>query len=199
MEKREENRPVIKSPLTGWILQSVHRCLRTMDWITTQMAYVSGLGFLLISIFITVDILGRKFFSFSTAVADEISGYALAFGGMWALAYTLRTGGHVRIDVLLIHLPKRLQALLDYAAIGVIGCFGYILSLYIWRLTFDSFVLGARATSLIRTPLFIPQGLMALGFTVLTLEAAIIFVVGLLESTVHGALESPPVLNRPST
>ena len=56
-----------------------------MDWITTQMAYISGLGFLLISIFITVDILGRKFFSLSTAVADEISGYALAFGGMWAL------------------------------------------------------------------------------------------------------------------
>jgi len=30
-------------------------------------------------------------------------------GGMWALAYTLRTRGHVRIDILL---PLRVQALL---------------------------------------------------------------------------------------
>jgi len=117
---------------------------------------------------------------------------------MWALAYTLRTGGHVRIDALLIHLPKRIQIVLDYAAIAMIGCFGYVLSLYVWSMTYDSFVLGARATSLIRTPLFIPQSLMGLGFTILTLEAAIIFAAGLLGSTVHGTLESPPVLNRPA-
>ena len=196
MEKKEDNQTIKKNSPTGRILQSFQRILQTMDWITTRMAYLSGLGFLLISIFLTVDILGRKFLSLSTAVADELGGYALAFGGMWALAYTLRTGGHVRIDVLLIHFPKRFQILLDYAAIAVIGCFGYVLSFYVWAMAYDSFVLGARATSFIRTPLFIPQSLMALGFTFLTLEAAIIFVVGLIESTVHGTLDSPPVLNR---
>lgn len=154
------------------------------------MAYVGGGLFLLASFYITADVIGRKFFHISSMVTDELGGYALAMGGMWALAYALRTGGHVRIDVLLPHLPGRLQSLLNYAALIVMVLFASVVTVYTWRLALDSLAIDARAMSFIRTPLFLPQGLMALGFTVLTLEAIAILLVGLAESLRLGRLAS---------
>jgi len=152
------------------------------------MAYVSGGLFLLASFYITLDVIGRKFFHISSAVTDEIGGYALVMGGMWALAYTLRTGGHVRIDILLPHLPPRLRALLNYAAVATMALFASMVTLYAWRLAIDSYVGSAKAMSFIQTPLFVPQGLMAVGFSVLTLEAIVILLVGVVESLRLGRL-----------
>ena len=152
------------------------------------MAYASGALFLLASFYITLDVIGRKFFHVSSAVTDEIGGYALAMGGMWALAYALRIGGHVRIDILLPHLPPRVRALLNYAAVAVMVLFAAMVALYTWRLALDSLAGNAKAMSFIQTPLFVPQGLMAFGFTVLTLEAVVILVVGLIESLRLGHL-----------
>mgnify|MGYP001619958822 FL=1 len=167
-----------------------------MDLVAKGMAYLSGALFLLTSFYITADVIGRKFFHISSAVTDEIGGYALAMGGMWALAYTLRTGGHVRIDVLLPHLPLRVQGILNYAALVVMTLFASMVAFYSWRLAIDSFTGSAKAMSFIQTPLFIPQGLMAVGFSMLTLEAIAILVVGLAESLRLGRLATLEALQR---
>ncbi|MFQ5840455.1 MAG: TRAP transporter small permease subunit, partial [Candidatus Methylomirabilales bacterium] len=105
------------------VLATVSQVIRVADGLATGMAYLSGAVFLLISAYITIDVVGRKFFGITTGVSDEIGGYALAFGGVWALAYTLRTGGHVRIDVLLPYFPRRTRWVLNYAAMIVMGFF----------------------------------------------------------------------------
>ncbi len=176
--------------------ETSRRVLRAIDLLATGMAYLSGALFLLTSFYITADVIGRKFFHISSAVTDEIGGYALAMGGMWALAYTLRTGGHVRIDVLLPHLPLRVQGILNYAALVVMTLFASMVAFYSWRLAIDSFTGSARAMSFIQTPLFIPQGLMAVGFSMLTLEAIAILVVGLAESLRLGRLATLEALQR---
>lgn len=155
---------------------------------------MSGGLFLLTSFYITADVIGRKFFHISSAVTDEMGGYALALGGMWALAYTLRTGGHVRIDILLPHLPPRVQALLNYAALASMGFFTSMVAWYAWRVALDSFDGSAKAMSFVQTPLFVPQSLMAVGFSVLGLEAIAILVVGLFESVRLGRLASLEIL-----
>lgn len=168
--------------------EASRRVLRAIDLLATGMAYLSGALFLLTSFYITADVIGRKFFHISSAVTDEIGGYALAMGGMWALAYTLRTGGHVRIDVLLPHLPLRVQGILNYAALILMVLFASMVALYSWRQAIDSFTGSAKAMSFIQTPLFIPQSLMAVGFSMLTLEAIVILGVGLVESLRLGRL-----------
>jgi TRAP-type C4-dicarboxylate transport system permease small subunit len=162
--------------------------LAAVDAVAWWMALVSGLIILLASFYITLDVLGRKFVGLSSAVTDEMGGYALAFGGMGALAYTLRTGGHVRIDVLLPRLPRRLRLTLSYTAMAIMAFFAGIVALYAWWLTADSFTADARAMSFLRTPLFIPQGLMAVGFSVLGLEALVMLLVGVVESLASGRL-----------
>lgn len=152
------------------------------------MAYLSGALFLLTSFYITVDVVGRKFFGISSAVTDEVGGYTLALGGMWGLAYTLRTGGHVRIDVLLPHLPPRIQGWLNYLALTLMALFAVVIAVYAWRLALDSLAGDARSMSFTQTPLFLPQSLMALGLTALALQALLTLAVGLAASVRLGSL-----------
>ena len=166
------------------------RLLGGLDGVATAMAYIAGAVFIALAFYLTVDVIGRKFFHMSTAVSDEYGGYALAVGGMWALAHTLRTGGHVRIDILLPYLPRTVRAVLDYGALVFMVIFASMLAIYAWHLAIDSFAGDGRAMSFLRTPLFVPQGLMALGFTVLSLEAIAILLVGIADS-LHGRRLAP--------
>lgn len=169
----------VRQPAAATVSRAI---LGWFDRVTTGMAYTAGGLFVVLSFYLTIDVIGRKFFHLSTAVSDEYGGYALALGGMWALAHTLRSGGHVRIDVLLPYLGRKLRSVLDYAALACMTVFAAVISVYAWRLAIDSFTADARAMSFLRTPLFVPQGLMALGFTVLSLEAIVILAVGIVES-----------------
>ncbi len=146
------------------------------------LAYAAGAVLLLASFGITLDVLGRRFAGISSGATDEFGGYALAVGGMWALAFALTTGAHVRIDVLLPRFPPRMRALLNYAAMVAMAFFAAVLAYYTWKLAIESFVTDARAMSFLRTPLFLPQGCLALGFTALAAQAIVIFLVGLVES-----------------
>jgi TRAP-type mannitol/chloroaromatic compound transport system permease small subunit len=170
---------------------AARRVLRVLDAVTLAMAYGSGMLFLLASFYVAADAVGRTFFHVSTAVTDEFGGYALALGGMFALAHTLRVGAHVRIDVLLPHLPHRLQIVLDYVAMAGMALFAAMLAIYTWRLALESLATDARAMSFLRTPLFPPQALVAVGFTVLCLQALAILAVGVAESVRLGRLARP--------
>jgi TRAP-type C4-dicarboxylate transport system permease small subunit len=139
-------------------------------------------------------VIGRKFFHVSSAITDEVGGYGLAFGGMWAMAWTLRSSGHVRIDVLLPRLPRRVQAVLGYVSIALMAFFAGTVAGYCWQLAIDSWATGTRAISFVRTPLFVPQALMAIGISALALEALTIFACGVSTSARVGRFVAPPLL-----
>jgi TRAP-type C4-dicarboxylate transport system permease small subunit len=159
-----------------------HRLLDGMNAVGVAMGYLSGLNFLLISVFITLDVLGRRFVGISSAVTDEMGGYALVFGSTSALAFAMATGSHVRIDILLPKFPRRLRAILNYVAYLAMVLFAAMLAHYSWKLAWESWETDARAMSFLRTPVCWPQGVMALGFALLALQAAVMLIVALLES-----------------
>jgi TRAP-type C4-dicarboxylate transport system permease small subunit len=113
---------------------------------------------------------------------------------MWALAFALTTGAHVRIDILLPHFPPLTRALLNYAAMAAMAFFAGVVAYYTWKLTIESFTTDARAMSFLRTPLFLPQGCLALGFTTLTAQACVIFLLGVAESLRRGTFADLAVL-----
>ncbi len=172
----------------GAALRAARGALGVLDRVATALAYFSGVVLLLASFFITVDVIGRRFLHFSSKATDEFGGYALLFGGMLALAFALTTGAHVRIDVLMPHLPSWGRACLNYATLVAMTAFASILAFYVWKLAIESFLMDARAMSFLRTPLFVPQGALAVGFSLLAVHGAAIFVVGLLESVRQGRL-----------
>ena len=159
-----------------------NRLLDGLNALATGMAYLSGLGFMIASIYITLDVLGRRFVGISSAVTDEMGGYALVFGSTMALAFALATGAHVRIDVLMPKFPATMRTLLNYAAFLAVAFFAAMLAFYSWKLAFESWDTDARAMSFLRTPIFIPQACMAFGFTLLAVEAAVVLAVALIDS-----------------
>ncbi len=158
------------------------------------MAYIAGAVLLLASFYITADVLARRFAGFSSGATDEFGGYALAVGGVWALAFALTTGSHVRIDVLLPRFPPRVRGLLDYGAMAAMAFFAAVVAYYTWKLAIESLVTDARAMSYLRTPLFIPQGCLGLGFLALAAHATVILLLGLAESVRQGRFASLAVL-----
>lgn len=168
--------------------------LRLLDGMSMGLAYVGGAVLLMISFFITADVMARKFLGFSSALTDEFGGYALAIGGLWALAFCLTTGAQVRIDILLPYFPPRVREVLNYAALVSLVAFGAIVAWYSWKLTLESFTTDARAMSFIRTPLFVPQACMAIGFTLVAVQGIVMLFVGLTESLRRRTMTALPVL-----
>ncbi|MBI2162348.1 MAG: TRAP transporter small permease [Candidatus Rokubacteria bacterium] len=167
------------------VLGLLRRVLGLLDRLAVGMAYLAGAALLVASFYITLDVLGRRFAGVSSAVTDEFGGYALAVGGVWALAFALTTGSHVRIDILLPRFPPRVRGVLNYAAMAAMAFFAAAVAFYSWKLAIESFTTDARAMSILRTPLFVPQTCLALGFTTLAVQATVILLVGLVESLRH--------------
>ena len=170
------------------------RVLGVLDRVSTAMAYVAGAVLLLGSFYITADVMGRRFVGLSSGATDEFGGYTLAVGGLWALAFCLTTGAHVRIDILLPYFPARLREGLNYATLLLLTVFAAIVAWYVWKLALESFTMDARAMSFLRTPLALPQTCMALGFTVLMVQGAVMLLVGVSDSLRLRTLAPLPVL-----
>ncbi len=153
---------------------------------TAAMA-VAGLAAVVMMTLVTIEVLGRSFFNVSTLIADEMGSYLLVTLTFLGLAPTLRDGGFIRIDVYRARAGGHVRTALD--AIIVILAIGYTATLdwYLWGLAANSYRLGTTSIQVARTPLWIPQGIMAVGGTLLLAE-----LLAQLALVVAGAGAEPP-------
>lgn len=153
---------------------ALHRALagflELTNALTTAMAYVSGLLLLVLGIFMTFDVLGRRFGGPFSGATDEIASYVMALCATWALAYTLGSGRHIRIDVLLPWLPPAARRVADYLGVALMGAFACLLAYSGWALALESHELDSYSMVL-QVPLVIPQAIVSAGFTLLALQA----------------------------
>jgi TRAP-type C4-dicarboxylate transport system permease small subunit len=132
----------------------------------TLMGYVAGWGFIVCAGFITFDVLARRLLGFSSQATTELTGYALAFGISWALAHALTARAHIRIDVLINHLPAALRYPMHLLSLAALAVFVGFIAKGAYDLTDESLLFRATDISVLRTPLWIPQGLWAAGIAV---------------------------------
>ena len=99
--------------------------------------------------------------------ADDLASYALTASSFLGLAYTLRTGGHIRLTLLLNRARPRHRAGLEAASLGagalVTGYFAW----HVVEMTRDAWRFGDMSQGVLPIPLWIPQSVMALGAIVL--------------------------------
>jgi TRAP-type C4-dicarboxylate transport system permease small subunit len=158
------------------LIAAASLCRRAVARVGTVMGYVAGWGFTLCAIFITFDVIARRFFGFSSQATTELTGYALAFGIAWALAHALTTRAHIRIDVLINHLPDRLRYPMNLLSLAALGVFMGFIAKGAYDLVDESILFNATDISLLRTPLWIPQGLWTFGIAVFLLLIILLFV-----------------------
>jgi TRAP-type C4-dicarboxylate transport system permease small subunit len=158
-----------------------------MSSVSTAAAWVGGATFLLLCFYITIDVLGRRYGGPYSGVTDEISGYVLAIGGTLGLAHAMRIGAHVRIDLLLPRFSPAARYFLNLTNAATIALFAILLAWYGWASTLYSFEIDARSITVLRTPLIIPQGLMAVSFTLLALQSVAVVLEGILKVRALGS------------
>jgi TRAP-type C4-dicarboxylate transport system permease small subunit len=130
------------------------------------MSAVAGWLFVVCALFVSFDVLSRKFFGFSSQATVELTGYMLAFGIAWGFTEALTSRAHIRVDVLVSRMPLGLRGYMHALALTFLAVLGFFLTWRGWSIVYESWEFGARDSSALTIPLVVPQGLWAAGITV---------------------------------
>jgi TRAP-type C4-dicarboxylate transport system permease small subunit len=134
------------------------------------IGYLCGLGILTMGIILTYEVVCRYFLDSPTIWAQETSGYIFMWTMLAGSAYTLMQGKHVRIDLIIEHLPKKVQLVLDMlTSLAGVG-FCAVVAWQAWEMTWSSLRLGKVSTTLLRVPMWLPQCSLLIGFVLLTFQ-----------------------------
>jgi TRAP-type C4-dicarboxylate transport system permease small subunit len=154
---------------------ALQQTVSRFDRFSRFLAILGGWALLGLSVYIGIDVVGRKLFSLSLQGSDEIGGYVLAIVCAAGFSYTLSQRSHIRLNALLTALPRGLQAAANLLAYGLLLLLAFML---VWRgamMLHESFSIQAVAPTPLETPLWIPQGLYVLGLSYFFLHVAACF------------------------
>lgn len=104
--------------------------------------------------------------------AGELAGFAMAGSIFFALAHTLRTGGHIRVNLLLARMRPSIRRYFEIWSLGLAIILSGMFAVFSIRMVIESYEFSDVSTGMIPVPLWIPQLSMAAG--------AVLFVVALL-------------------
>lgn len=149
---------------------------RLLDRLYWAAAIMSAMFIVLICILISaqvfLNILGR----FAPGVLPstipsyaDFSGFMLAASTFLALAYTLRSGGHIRVSLFVERLPKGCVPWIEGFALVAGLCFVGLGLWFAGVLVGESWHFGDVSSGIVPIPLWIPQTIMCLGLGLLFL------------------------------
>jgi len=99
----------------------------------------------------------------------EFAGFFLAAASFLALAYTLRHGGHIRVSLVVQHLPSRIRHGLELWCLAVGAALAAYFAYFTIGLMLESLEYGDVSPGMVPVPLWAPQFAMAGGLIVLTI------------------------------
>ncbi|MBE9639151.1 TRAP transporter small permease [Salipiger mangrovisoli] len=137
------------------------------DWIACATQWLTGIALAALVLLVAGEAFLRGMANYSLGFAEEVSGYLVVALTFFGAALTLRSQALFQVNFLFDQLPAGARALIMRAfivlSIGVCA----VLAWQTFGLVDSSFSRGKFAPTVLRTPLWIPQLLMPLGFSVL--------------------------------
>lgn len=127
---------------------------------------LAGVAVLAIVLLITYDVVMRFFFEQPQLFVDEVASFLELFVIFAGLAYTFRTGGHVRVDLVTGRLPGRARA---WLRVGGLGLGLLFLAIVIWTTAQSALTAYryGRVSAVMLYPLWAPMALIPLGLALL--------------------------------
>ena len=152
---------------------------RVTDKLYYGMGWLCGMELLLLGFFITYQVIARKVGWVQAPATDVMSGYVLAMAATWSFSYALRSGSHVRIDVMLPFMGVKTRRMADMAALASVAFFASITAWKMWVVIVKNYQRGVVTNDYPLTPLWIPKtvvglGLAFLGFTAIQMMLSLL-------------------------
>lgn len=151
-----------------------------MDGVYKVGAFAAGALLILLCSLVLYSILARAVGLYAGGATD-FAGYVMATSTFLALAYTFRSNGHIRVQLLIQKLGHRARRGVEVFCLGFMACITTYLAFYMIRLAYDSWDFGERSEGADAVLLWIPQTPVAIGATLLALSALHTFLQSLFE------------------
>jgi TRAP-type C4-dicarboxylate transport system permease small subunit len=133
-----------------------------------------GIMFVIILTVLTfVSVIMRYVFNFAVFFTDEISTYLIMGMGFMGMAYTMKRGDHIQVDVILNLLRGKWLRGFNASDFAFLIIYSVIQLFASIMLAWSCFTVGTRATSVLETPLFIPSLIMVIGSLMFLVEVII--------------------------
>ena len=135
-------------------------------------AYLAAVIVGLMALAVTFDVVARNLGWANTGWVVELTEYSLPVATLLVAPYLLHRNQHVRLDALLIVLPRRAALVLERCA-DVLGMM--ICAIFIWyslKLIFDSARLGSMVVKTLSIPEWWQYALVPVSFLLLAVEFA---------------------------
>jgi len=142
---------------------------RLADKVSTAAGVAAGFCVIGILLIVCSEVVLRQF-KHSMLVTDEIAGYLNASLVFLGLAYTLKSGGFIRVEVTYDAMPPALRMIARWIFTSVAAVFIGTILYYATLHVHYAFVQDTRAVSVLATPEWIPQSVMVIGLAVLFLQ-----------------------------
>lgn len=141
----------------------MEKILNGVDQINNVLAYLAAFILGASVLLILLEIFLWNVFEVSTIIADEYSAYGLAAIVFLGAGYTLKNNGHIRITLVVNHIPAVMSRFLKRLAVTTSTIFmGYLLY-YLYKMIAGTMRYGSTSGTLTETPLWIPQTIMFVG------------------------------------
>ena len=144
---------------------------RTLNRVYEVCGAIAACFLFLLMVLVVASILCRAA-GLYVAGLNEYSGYAMAAASYFALAYTFRDGGHIRVTMLLGRLKGSARRFAEIFCLAVAAYFAAYLAYNMCELTYVSWDFGERSEGADATLLWIPQSATAAGSVVMAICVA---------------------------
>lgn len=163
-----------------------NRLSRLVTWLSAFAAIVAvAILFAMVSL-VLVEIVLRSLFATSTFVTQEMVAYGLAAIVFLTLAYALRAGILIRVDILTSRLKAATRRLLEIGTVLATCVVTVFLIHIVARSVIRLYASGAKSWSYAPVPLWVPEVVSLLGLTIFMLQL-IVYLTALLQ---HGQVIS---------
>ncbi len=144
---------------------------RTLNRFYAVCGYVAA-GFLFLLMLLVIASILTRAAGVYVGGLTEYSGYAMAAASYFALAFTFRDGGHIRVTMLIGRLLRRARHRAEVFCLSVAAFFTAYLAYYMSELAYFSWVFEERSEGGDAMLLWIPQSGAAAGAIVLAICVA---------------------------
>ncbi len=163
---------------------------RFLDRLYGVAGAISAICILLICFVVAAQIslnilarIGGAALAFTIPSYADFSGFFLAASSFMGLAYALRKGAHIRVNLLIRLLPNRFRLLLEVLTLLGGAAMAGFATWYAVVLTMQSRAFGDMSPGIIAVPIWIPQVFMVVGLGLLALA----FLDTAIETLIRGA------------
>jgi len=148
----------------------LERVARGIDRIVNLGGILAAAAVVGILALVGLEVCLRAFFNTSTLISDEMSGYLNIAVVYFGLAYALKSGSFVRVEVVYAMFRGPWALLVRWLIVLASLAYVSVLGVYIWRYVVYNHSIGLVSTDISRTALWIPQSIVVVGMVVLGLQ-----------------------------